>query len=211
MPCRPVAASKARQLKRGVKEVVKSLRKGEKGLLLLASNITPIDILSHLPVLAEEAGVKYCWVLAKSVPLLRSGRRPLGLSEQSKPLRTDTPSARPAGRSSARLPAPSGRRRASSSARLSVRAKLARPMTARTPTGRRDGTSFSRRSPSSCVAPSAASSTAGLCADAPSFPFASLFAGPEDPVLDSLWQGYICISSGLFTSRARPSGHSRTP
>ncbi|CED83888.1 nucleolar protein family a member 2 [Phaffia rhodozyma] len=58
-------ASKARQLKRGVKEVVKSLRKGEKGLLLLASNITPIDILSHLPILAEESGVKYVWVLAK--------------------------------------------------------------------------------------------------------------------------------------------------
>jgi H/ACA ribonucleoprotein complex subunit 2 len=60
-------ASKARQLKRGVKEVVKALRKGEKGLLLLASNITPIDILSHLPLMAEEAGVKYVWVLAKYV------------------------------------------------------------------------------------------------------------------------------------------------
>ncbi|KAL7416742.1 50S ribosomal protein L30e-like protein [Mrakia frigida] len=58
-------ASKARQLKRGVKEVVKALRKGEKGLLLLASNITPIDILSHLPVLAEESAVPYVWILAK--------------------------------------------------------------------------------------------------------------------------------------------------
>lgn len=59
-------ASKARQLKRGVKEVVKALRKGEKGLLLLASNITPIDVISHLPLLAEEAvGVEYCWVLSK--------------------------------------------------------------------------------------------------------------------------------------------------
>lgn len=59
-------ASKARQLKRGVKEVVKSLRKGEKGLLLLAANITPIDVVSHLPVLAEETtGVEYAWVLSK--------------------------------------------------------------------------------------------------------------------------------------------------
>ncbi|WOO77584.1 H/ACA ribonucleoprotein complex subunit nhp2 [Vanrija pseudolonga] len=59
-------ASKARQLKRGVKEVVKALRKGEKGLLLLASNITPIDVISHLPVLAEETkGIEYCWVLSK--------------------------------------------------------------------------------------------------------------------------------------------------
>lgn len=61
-------ASKARQLKRGVKEVVKALRKGEKGLLLLASNITPIDVISHLPVLAEETkGIEYCWVLSKWV------------------------------------------------------------------------------------------------------------------------------------------------
>ena len=59
-------ASKARQLKRGVKEVVKALRKGDKGLLLLASNITPVDVISHLPLLAEESnGVEYCWVLSK--------------------------------------------------------------------------------------------------------------------------------------------------
>ncbi|WWC92950.1 uncharacterized protein L201_007913 [Kwoniella dendrophila CBS 6074] len=59
-------ASKARQLKRGVKEVVKAIRKGEKGLLLLASNITPVDVISHLPLLAEEAvGVEYVWVLSK--------------------------------------------------------------------------------------------------------------------------------------------------
>jgi ribosomal protein L7Ae-like RNA K-turn-binding protein len=61
-------ASKVRQLKRGVKEVVKALRKGEKGLLLLASNITPVDVISHLPLMAEEApGVEYCWVLSKCV------------------------------------------------------------------------------------------------------------------------------------------------
>lgn len=59
-------SSKNRQLKRGVKEVVKALRKGDKGLLLLASNITPVDVVSHLPLMAEEAaGVEYCWVLSK--------------------------------------------------------------------------------------------------------------------------------------------------
>lgn len=134
-------ASKARQLKRGVKEVVKSLRKGEKGLLLLASNITPIDILSHLPVLAEEAGVKYCWVLAKSVLC----------SDEARCGQWDVTRADPGplsflvGRSSARLPAPSGRRRASSFVRRSARAKPAQLMMVRTPTGRRDGTSCSRR------------------------------------------------------------------
>ncbi|TEB35839.1 L30e-like protein [Coprinellus micaceus] len=58
-------ASKARQVKRGVKEVVKGIRKGEKGLLILAADINPIDIISHLPVLCEEAQVPYVFVASK--------------------------------------------------------------------------------------------------------------------------------------------------
>ena len=55
-----------------MKEVVKALRKGDQGLLLLASNITPVDVVSHLPLMAEEAkGVEYCWVLSKWVKLTR--------------------------------------------------------------------------------------------------------------------------------------------
>ncbi|KAB5595596.1 Patatin-like phospholipase domain containing protein [Ceratobasidium theobromae] len=58
-------ASKVRQVKRGVKEVVKSIRKGEKGLLILAADITPIDIISHLPVMAEDASIPYVFVASK--------------------------------------------------------------------------------------------------------------------------------------------------
>ncbi|EPS95358.1 hypothetical protein FOMPIDRAFT_80902 [Fomitopsis schrenkii] len=58
-------ASKHRQVKRGVKEVVKGIRKGEKGLLVLAADITPIDIISHLPVLAEDANVPYVFITSK--------------------------------------------------------------------------------------------------------------------------------------------------
>ncbi|KAG9104473.1 hypothetical protein FRC06_002129 [Ceratobasidium sp. 370] len=58
-------ASKGRQVKRGVKEVVKSIRKGEKGLLILAADITPIDIISHLPVMAEDASIPYVFVASK--------------------------------------------------------------------------------------------------------------------------------------------------
>ncbi|KAH7914349.1 RNA-binding protein [Hygrophoropsis aurantiaca] len=58
-------ASKARQVKRGVKEVVKGIRKGEKGLLILAADINPIDIISHLPVLSEEAQIPYVFVSSK--------------------------------------------------------------------------------------------------------------------------------------------------
>jgi len=58
-------ASKARQVKRGVKEVVKGIRKGEKGILVLAADITPIDIISHLPVMCEDARIPYAFVPSK--------------------------------------------------------------------------------------------------------------------------------------------------
>ncbi|KAF7976269.1 hypothetical protein HWV62_7156 [Athelia sp. TMB] len=58
-------ASKSRQVKRGVKEVVKGIRKGERGLLILAADINPIDIISHLPILSEEAQVPYVFVTSK--------------------------------------------------------------------------------------------------------------------------------------------------
>ncbi|KZS97590.1 L30e-like protein [Sistotremastrum niveocremeum HHB9708] len=58
-------ATKQRQVKRGVKEVVKGIRKGQKGLLILAADISPIDIISHLPVLSEEANIPYVFVSSK--------------------------------------------------------------------------------------------------------------------------------------------------
>jgi H/ACA ribonucleoprotein complex subunit 2 len=69
-----------------VKEVAKAIRKGEKGcvkslffgflgnalpteacnrLLVLAADITPIDIISHLPVLSEEAQIPYIFIPSK--------------------------------------------------------------------------------------------------------------------------------------------------
>lgn len=65
-----------------MKEVVKSIRKGEKGfvtltlyrslcadwfgrLLVMAADITPMDIISHLPVLSEEASIPYIFVASK--------------------------------------------------------------------------------------------------------------------------------------------------
>jgi H/ACA ribonucleoprotein complex subunit 2 len=68
-----------------VKEVVKGIRKGERGcvtfvdpcrsdtthlyhvhsLLILAADINPIDIISHLPVMAEEAQIPYIFVPSK--------------------------------------------------------------------------------------------------------------------------------------------------
>ncbi|GAA5957768.1 hypothetical protein JCM8115_006242 [Rhodotorula mucilaginosa] len=70
-------ASKSRHLKRGVKEVVKSIRKGEKGIVVLAADISPLDILTHIPLLAEEANCPYIWVTSKeSLGLASSTKRP---------------------------------------------------------------------------------------------------------------------------------------
>lgn len=58
-------AATAKHIRRGVKEVVKGLRKGEKGVAILAGDIYPIDVISHLPVLLEENNVPYIFVPSK--------------------------------------------------------------------------------------------------------------------------------------------------
>ena len=58
-------AAKAKAIKRGVKEVVKGLRKGSKGVCIIAGDISPIDVISHLPVLCEESDVPYIFVPSK--------------------------------------------------------------------------------------------------------------------------------------------------
>ncbi|MBA0851067.1 hypothetical protein Goshw_012576, partial [Gossypium schwendimanii] len=52
-------------LKRGVKEVVKSIRRGHKGLCVIAGNISPIDVITHVPILCEEADIPYVYVPSK--------------------------------------------------------------------------------------------------------------------------------------------------
>ncbi|GJN29035.1 hypothetical protein PR202_gb17225 [Eleusine coracana subsp. coracana] len=98
-------ASEAKCLKRGVKEVVKSIRRGNKGfvisrynyghhlsrtmetscwqanpfralwkapgslslqwLCVIAGNISPIDVITHVPILCEEANIPYVYVPSK--------------------------------------------------------------------------------------------------------------------------------------------------
>jgi H/ACA ribonucleoprotein complex subunit 2 len=58
-------ASSAKHVRRGVKEVVKGLRKKEKGLAILAGDIYPLDVISHLPVLLEEHDIPYIFVPSK--------------------------------------------------------------------------------------------------------------------------------------------------
>ncbi|CAG8468426.1 12460_t:CDS:2 [Ambispora gerdemannii] len=58
-------AARKKHLTRGVKEVVKGLRKGSKGLVVIAGDISPIDVITHLPVLCEENYVPYVYVPSK--------------------------------------------------------------------------------------------------------------------------------------------------
>lgn len=58
-------ATKVKGIKRGVKEVVKSIRKGEKGVCIIAGDISPIDVISHIPVLCEENDIPYLFTPSK--------------------------------------------------------------------------------------------------------------------------------------------------
>merc|ERR1711934_631673 len=58
-------AAKVKALKRGVKEVVKAVRKGSKGVCIIAGDVSPIDVLSHVPVLCEDNEISYVFVPSK--------------------------------------------------------------------------------------------------------------------------------------------------
>ncbi|KAI1425666.1 L30e-like protein [Xylaria sp. FL1777] len=68
-------AAKNKTLKRGVKEVVKSLRKSPAagpgntsfpGVVVLAGDISPMDVISHIPVLCEDVNVPYIFVASRA-------------------------------------------------------------------------------------------------------------------------------------------------
>jgi H/ACA ribonucleoprotein complex subunit 2 len=41
--------NKDKKLKRGVKDVVKSIKKGARGLCVIAADVSPVDVVSHIP------------------------------------------------------------------------------------------------------------------------------------------------------------------
>ena len=89
-----VSAAKNKTLKRGVKEVIKSLRKsnpasvtgGESpGIVILAADISPMDVISHLPVLCEDHGVPYMFVTSRAeLGAASSTKRPTSVVMVSK-------------------------------------------------------------------------------------------------------------------------------
>ena len=64
-------------VKRGVKEVSKSIRKGFKGICIFAADVSPIDVISHLPVQCEKNGIPYIFVRSRlELGLSASTKRP---------------------------------------------------------------------------------------------------------------------------------------
>lgn len=68
-------AAKNKCLKRGVKEVVKALRKSPSGnnvtvavngLVVLAADISPMDVISHIPILCEDHNIPYIFVTSRA-------------------------------------------------------------------------------------------------------------------------------------------------
>lgn len=75
-------AAASKSLKRGVKEVVKALRKSPTtpsspppGVVVLAADISPMDVISHIPVLCEDHSIPYIYV---------TSRAELGMAGQTK-------------------------------------------------------------------------------------------------------------------------------
>lgn len=48
-------------IRNGLKLVQKQLRLGEKGIVIFAGDISPIEIMCHLPAVCEEKEIPYCY------------------------------------------------------------------------------------------------------------------------------------------------------
>ena len=69
-------AAKEKSLKRGVKEVVKSLRKSAPGttsftatppgVVVLAADTSPMDVISRIPMLCEDHGIPYIFMPSRA-------------------------------------------------------------------------------------------------------------------------------------------------
>lgn len=65
-------ATKDKKIRRGVKEVVKTIRKekapeDKKRLCVLAADITPIDVITHIPLMCEERSIPYVYIRSRAV------------------------------------------------------------------------------------------------------------------------------------------------
>lgn len=60
-------------VRRGVKEVCKSIRRGAEGLVVFAADVSPVDVISHIPVQCETRGLPYVFVKSRAELGLAAG------------------------------------------------------------------------------------------------------------------------------------------
>ncbi|EER03222.1 conserved hypothetical protein [Perkinsus marinus ATCC 50983] len=60
-------AATSKCIRRGVPEVLKAVRKGQKGMILLAADVYPVDVISHVPAYCEKNGIAYAYVPSRQV------------------------------------------------------------------------------------------------------------------------------------------------
>lgn len=46
--------------------MILSIRKGGRGVVVLAGDVFPIDVIAHIPIVCEEVNIPYCYVNHKS-------------------------------------------------------------------------------------------------------------------------------------------------
>lgn len=61
-----LAAKNKTYCRNGLKDVQMRIRKGETGIVVFAGNVTPIDIMCHLPVVCEEKDIPYCFTPSRT-------------------------------------------------------------------------------------------------------------------------------------------------
>jgi large subunit ribosomal protein L7Ae len=54
------------KLRKGTNEATKSIERGEAKLVAIASDVTPAEIIMHLPVLCDEKNIPYVYVQSKA-------------------------------------------------------------------------------------------------------------------------------------------------
>lgn len=53
-------------IRNGLKDVQTRLRKGETGIVIFAGDVTPVDIMCHLPAVCEEKGIPYTYTPSRA-------------------------------------------------------------------------------------------------------------------------------------------------
>ncbi len=82
--------AKAKKIRRGVKEVNKAFRKKDLGLCIIAGDVSPVDVISHIPILCEKNGVPYVYIPSReSLGVASATKRPTSVVMLLKPEESD--------------------------------------------------------------------------------------------------------------------------